>query len=126
MQRNLIFALTFLISSPFLYSQSSVIQLTKSDSVRLDKVLIVPLNPKLYFSDSDHALVEYNNRTSDQLMYRWRSAIDVNVTVYMMAARTVQSMLMDTSWDVVQDIKAMFDGVSYGYEKSTKAKKSQS
>ena len=125
MYRNLIFALIVLISSPLLYSQSSVIQLTKTDSVRLDKVLIVPLNPKLYFSDSDHALVEYNNRTSDQLMYRWRSAIDVNVTVYMMAARTVQSMLMDTSWDVVQDIKAMFDGVSYSYEKSTKARKAE-
>ena len=105
MYRNLIFALTVLISSPLLYSQSSVIQLTKTDSVRLDKVLIVPLNPKLYFSDSDHALVEYNNRTSDQLMYRWRSAIDVNVTVYIIeslgsAKTTTESSLFNESYGV--------------------------
>ena len=125
MTRKILFVIIIINCSLGVFSQSSVIQLTKTDSVRLDKVLIIPLNPKLYFSDTDHALVEYNNRTSDQLLYRWRSAIDVNVTVYMMAARTVHSMLMDTSWDVVQDIKAIYDGVSYGYEKSTNVKKAE-
>tara|TARA_B100000683_G_C12392104_1_gene515960 strand:+ start:171 stop:992 length:822 start_codon:yes stop_codon:yes gene_type:complete len=119
--RLLIFLLIIIIANLSI-AQNSVIELEKSDSVKHNKILVVPLNPKLYFSDSDHILEEYNERTSDQIFYRWRSAIDINTTVYLMALNKVQSMLMDTSWDVTQDIKALYQSVTYGYETSSRAR----
>ena len=119
---RLLLSLSLLLISSFVYSQNSVIELEKSDSVKHNKILIVPLNPKLYFSDADHVLEEYNERTTDQIFYRWRSAIDINTTVYLMATNSVHSMLMDTSWDVLQDMKALFESVSYGYETSSRVK----
>ena len=53
-----------MLVSSFIYSQNSVIELEKSDSVKHNKILIVPLNPKLYFSDADHVLEEWKTELS--------------------------------------------------------------
>ena len=114
--RKIIFLHILMISFFSANTQNSVVEMEKTDTFDFNKILVVPLNPKLYFSDADHVLEEYNNRTTDQLFYRWRSAIDINVSVYLMAMNLVKSMLMDTSWDVKQDIRAIYDGVNFGYE----------
>ncbi len=82
------------------------------------KVMIIPFDPDMYFSDSDQALSEYNKLTIKEVRQQFRYGLNMNLNARVMSAYGTKTMLTDTTADVAKDLYAIYKGISYFSDKS--------
>lgn len=88
-----------------------------SAKTQTPRVLIVPFNPDMYFSDSDQMLAEYNKKTVKEVRALFRYGINLNVHAKMLNEHGSVNMLSDTSQTLMKDLYNIYKGISYFQDK---------
>ncbi len=89
------------------------------DSMKFKKVMLIPFNPDLYFSDADHELAEFNRTSIPKIRHLFRYGLDFDINVRIISRHETTRLLRDTSEDAQNDLRAIYEGLSYKYEKTS-------
>ena len=84
------------------------------DSFEIHKVLIVPFNPRMYISDSDHELLLKSGLPFPKLVDRFRSGL--SVAVRQRIPGWWQSELLSEAQDSTQETARIYRCIAYKYE----------
>jgi len=102
-------------------AQESVLEPGEQDQFNYNKVMIIPYNPLYYLSDSDHDLEKYNNRKAEDIRRLFRHGLNYNVNLRILGKYETITLLSDTAMDVQQDLKAIYNGISYHMDRPMSA-----
>jgi len=90
-------------------------QETKADFA---KVMIIPFDPNLYFSDSDDALSKQNNKTIKEIRTLFRYGLNTNVDVKILTRYSTRPLLTDTIKTAREDLNLIYRDITYFKDKS--------
>ncbi len=97
-------------------AQDTALEPEDKDLFNYNKVLVIPFNPDLYFSDADHDLAKYNLKSVEEVRTKFRLGLDFNVNARVLSKYDTKSFMTDTSEDVQADLMSIYTGISYKYE----------
>lgn len=90
-------------------------QLTKDD---LARVMIIPFDPNLYFSDSDEQLSKYNEKSIKEIRTLFRYGINTTVNAKILTRYSTVPLLTDTMKTAREDLNLIYRDISYFKDKS--------
>lgn len=85
------------------------------------RVLIIPYDPMMYFSDADHDLAKYNNKDVRDVREKFRYDLNYNVKMSVMTQYEARPLLTDSTRDAHIDLQKIYKSVTYKQEKSKPA-----
>lgn len=106
------FLLLFL--APF-FASEIVAQETKDDYAR---VMIIPFDPNLYFSDSDDQLSKQNSKSIKEIRTQFRYGLNFNVNAKILSRYATRPLLTDTMKTAREDLNLIYRDISYFKDKS--------
>ena len=89
------------------------------DTVTYSKILFINYSPKLYFSDADHDLAKNGDLIEPEIRERIRYGLDFHICTQLDPKYTTKSLMRDTSQDSREDLRAVYEVMSYRYEYPT-------
>jgi len=101
----------------FIQAQHSTLRFTdQAINLSQKSVLVVPFESKMYLSDMNKALAEYNHLTSEQIIARFTAGIDQSIYYAFQEKCKVSSFygMQDTA--VVEDLSYVYDNLTLEYE----------
>lgn len=102
-----------------LNAQDSVLEPgEKQDSFNYNKVMIIPFDPQMYFSDSDKELADFNNKKVRDIHLMFRQGLEYSTNVRILDRYQTYEIMRDTNDDALLDLKAIYEGISYKYQPS--------
>ncbi len=81
-------------------------------------VMIIPFDPNMYFSDADDQLAKYNGKSIKEVRTLFRYGININVNAKILSLYQTRPLLTDTAKRAVEDLYAIYKGISYFKDKS--------
>jgi hypothetical protein len=82
------------------------------------KVMIIPFDPDMYFNDSDQMLAEYNKKSIKDIRTMFRYGFNVNLNAKIMSEYDTKPLLTDSTKGAMDDLYAIYKGISYFKDKS--------
>lgn len=82
------------------------------------RVMVIPFNPDMYFSDSDQMLSEYNNKTIPEVRKMFRYGVSMNLNTRILSEYGSRSLLNDTTTDVMADLYSIYKNITYYSDES--------
>lgn len=82
------------------------------------RVMIIPFNPDMYFSDSDQMLSEYNKKTIPEVRKMFRYGVSMNLNTRILSEYGSRSLLNDTTTDVMADLYSIYKNITYYSDES--------
>ena len=99
------------------FSQDSVLEPgEKKDSFNYNKVMVIPFDPQMYFSDSDRQLAEFNKKKVNEIHQMFRQGLEFDVNARIIDKYQTYQIMRDTNLDAHKDLKSIYEGISYKYE----------
>jgi len=101
-------------------AQDSVLEpAEKKDSTQYNynKVMVIPFNPALYFSDADQELAKYNKKNARDISRSFRYGLDYDLNVRIVSQYETHPILQDTALQAKKDLLSIYDAISYKLEK---------
>lgn len=83
-----------------------------------NSVMIIPFDPNMYFSDADEQLSKYNDKSVKEIRTLFRYGLNVNVNAKILSAHQTRPLLTDTAKTAMDDLYAIYKGISYFKDKS--------
>ncbi|GIV33125.1 MAG: hypothetical protein KatS3mg031_0660 [Chitinophagales bacterium] len=77
------------------------------------KVMIIPFDPYLYFSDADEQLAKYNNKSIKEVRTLFRYGLNINVNAKILALYETRPLLTDTAKGASEDLYNIYKNISY-------------
>lgn len=77
------------------------------------KVMIIPFDPAMYFSDSDDALAKYNQKTVKEVRTLFRYGLNINLNARIMTEHKTINLLSDSSNGSLNDLAMIYKSISY-------------
>lgn len=81
-------------------------------------VMIIPFDPNMYFSDADEQLSKYNDKSIKEIRTLFRYGLNINVNAKILSLYQTRPLLTDTAKGAVEDLYAIYKGISYFKDKS--------
>ena len=101
----------------FAEAQHSTLRFTdQSINLNQQSVLVVPFESKMYLSDINKALGEANNLTSEEILYRFTTAIDQSIYYAFSEKCSVSSFYQIDDSVAVNNLNYIFDNIKLEYE----------
>ena len=88
-------------------------------------VMILPFDPNMYFSDADDKLAKYNDKSIKEVQTLFRYGLNINVNAKILSQYQTRPLLTDTARGAVEDLYAIYKGISYFKDKSNPAPKTE-
>ncbi len=95
------------------------------ESVDHRKVLIVPYDPAMYFSDSDKKLAKSNDKSEKEIRNLLRYGLNSRVKAQIVGKHQTHSLLTDTSEQAYRDLQRIYQAVNYHKEEAMAPKSVQ-
>ena len=104
----------------FFLGLNSLPILAQEDSTAYNykRVLIIPYDPMMYFSDADHDLAKYNNKDVRDVREKFRYDLNYNVKMSVMTRYEARPLLTDSTEDAHIDLQKIYKSVTYKQEKT--------
>lgn len=96
-------------------AQQVIAQQTKED---LARVMIIPFDPNLYFSDADEQLSKYNEKSIKEIRTLFRYGINTTVNAKILTHYATVPLLTDTMRTAREDLNLVYRDISYFKDKS--------
>ncbi len=77
------------------------------------KVMIIPFDPYLYFSDADEQLAKYNKKSIKEVRTLFRYGLNINVNAKILAMYETRPLLTDTAKGASEDLYNIYKSISY-------------
>ncbi len=103
----------------------SPISIQLQTSKKYNKVMVIPYNPNMYFSDADDAIAKASNKTPEEVRRMFRHGIAYDVSVRILPRYPIKNMLYDTSQIAQRDLYLIYKNISYHRAKSPTFKKDE-
>jgi len=100
---------------------AGLLQMLPADAQTREKpnaVMIIPFDPNMYFSDADDQLAKYNDKSIKEVRTLFRYGININVNAKILSLYQTRPLLTDTAKRAVEDLYAIYKGISYFQDKS--------
>lgn len=81
-------------------------------------VMIIPFDPNMYFSDADEQLAKYNQKSVKEIRTLFRYGLNISVNAKILTYYETRPLLTDTARSAVEDLYAIYKGISYYKDKS--------
>ncbi len=94
-------------------------------SKKYNKVMVIPYNPNMYFSDADDAIAKASNKTPEEVRRMFRHGIAYDVSVRILPKYPIKNMLYDTSQIAQRDLYLIYKNISYHKAKSPSYRKEE-
>ena len=104
-------------------AEKSGISLQIPTGKKYSKVMVIPYNPNMYFSDADDAIAKASNKTPEEIRRMFRHGIAYDVSVRILPRYPIKNMLYDTSEIAQRDLYLIYKNISYRKMKSPSYKK---
>lgn len=85
------------------------------------RVMIIPFDPNMYFSDADKDLAEYNDKSIKEIRTMFRYGLNVNLNARILSEYESRPLLTDTTHGAMDDLYAIYKGIRYYQDKSMPA-----
>ena len=82
------------------------------------RVMVIPFNPDMYFSDSDQMLAAYNHKSIPEVRKMFRYGVNMNLNARIMSEYGSRSLLTDTTTDVMADLATIYKNITYYSDES--------
>ncbi len=92
---------------------------------KYSKVMIIPYNPNMYFSDADDAIAKASNKTPEEVRRMFRQGIAYDVSIRILPRYPIKNMLYDTSQMAQRDLYLIYKNISYHKAESPSYKKDE-
>ncbi|HET6244391.1 MAG: hypothetical protein H0V01_07845 [Bacteroidetes bacterium] len=118
---KILLVLSFLVFTAQLFAQDLTIggkektQKNSTDSVVKNKVMIIPFEERMYFSEFDKEISEADNLSFQQIRDKFRNGVDTALYLNFLPICNVLSMLRKGS-EYENDIDLIYAGIGYSYE----------
>jgi len=84
-----------------------------SKDANFGKVLIIPYDPGMYFSDSDEMLAESNDKSEKEVRNLLRYGLNSRVKAQIIGKHGARSLLTDTSEQAFKDLQRIYQAIRY-------------
>jgi hypothetical protein len=81
------------------------------------RVMIIPFHPNYYLSDADRELAEVNDKKPEELSRIFRYGLDLSMEAQVRNVFDSYSFLSDTADVADANLKSLYSGVTYKYQK---------
>ncbi len=82
------------------------------------KVMIIPFDPDMYFSDADDLLAKYNQKSIKEVRTLFRYGLNVNLNAKILSNYGTRALLTDTAKTATEDLYNIYKSISYFKDKS--------
>jgi len=104
-------------------SEKSPFNIQSPTTKKYSKVMIIPYNPNMYFSDADEEIAKASNKTPEEVRRMFRHGIAYDLSVRILPRYPIKNMLYDTSQMAQKDLYLIYKNISYHKAKSPSYKK---
>jgi hypothetical protein len=119
MQNSIFLLFLFLIISSGLYAQDQTIGTRSSEKnipVKQGKIMLIPFDDKMYYSEFDREIAEQNQMTFNDIRAKFRKAIDTSLYSQLIYDHSVIALLYKMHPDHAADLEMMYGIRGYSWE----------
>jgi hypothetical protein len=111
------FFLSLLLFPLLLNAQDSVLEPgEKKDTFNYNRVMVIPFDPQMYFSDCDKEIAETSKKKIKEIHLMFRQGLDYTVNMRVLDRYETHQILKDTSLEAHKDLLSIYQGISYKHE----------